>query len=217
MTHLAVVACVAGLLLSLVGEGTDRFALRAVGKTIASLAFVAHAVLLDVPAAQPHGAWFLAAFVLSFVGDLALLGEQKPFLLGGIGAFLLAHVAYAAAFLGLAPSWVGVLVTAVPIALLGALVARALLPRAGSLAKPVVAYVVVIGAMVALAGGVAARGGPGTALALVAAVLFFVSDLFVARQRFVQRTPWNRYVGLPLYYAAQLLFGVAGAALAAPA
>jgi hypothetical protein len=32
-----------------------------------------------------------------------------------------------------------------------------------------------------------------------------VSDILVARQRFVREAAWNRLVGLPLYYAAQLL------------
>jgi len=37
------------------------------------------------------------------------------------------------------------------------------------------------------------------------AALFFLSDALVARQRFVHPSPWNRVVGLPLYYGAQWL------------
>jgi uncharacterized membrane protein YhhN len=42
-------------------------------------------------------------------------------------------------------------------------------------------------------------------IGVVGAVLFAASDLFVARERFVKSTAINTSVGLPLYYAAQLL------------
>ena len=42
-------------------------------------------------------------------------------------------------------------------------------------------------------------------MVLAGAVLFFLSDLGVARDRFVSPGVWNRAVGLPLYYGAQLL------------
>lgn len=195
--------CGVGLVVTLVGEVRGVFALRALGKTAASLGFLAFGLERGLPGLAPHGPWMLAALVLSLVGDLALLGESKRAVLGGIAAFLLAHVAYAAAFvtLGIEPSWAAG--ATLPLAVGGGLVLRALWGRAGRLAPAVAAYVAVITVMVALAAGVAAHRGTGW---LVAAVLFFVSDLFVARQRFVVRTPTNRLFGLPLYYAAQLAF-----------
>ncbi len=39
-----------------------------------------------------------------------------------------------------------------------------------------------------------------------AAVMFYFSDLAVARDRFVEPGPVNRLWGLPLYYAAQFVF-----------
>jgi hypothetical protein len=49
--------------------------------------------------------------------------------------------------------------------------------------------------------------GLGTARSEIwlGALLFYLSDLFVARQRFVVRQPLNPLLGLPLYYAAQYL------------
>jgi uncharacterized membrane protein YhhN len=41
---------------------------------------------------------------------------------------------------------------------------------------------------------------------LLAAEMFYLSDICVARNKFVQRSCWNSAVGLPLYYIAQLLF-----------
>ncbi len=73
----------------------------------------------------------------------------------------------------------------------------------GPMRGPVAAYVVVITGMVALAAGTARRGGAGWLL--VGAVMFYISDLFVARQQFVKRELRNRALGLPLYYAAQLV------------
>jgi uncharacterized membrane protein YhhN len=69
---------------------------------------------------------------------------------------------------------------------------------------PVAVYVGVISVMV-----VAAFGTSGTLVdprIPTAAVLFVISDVFVARQQFVVQDPWNRIVGLPTYYSAQVLF-----------
>lgn len=76
----------------------------------------------------------------------------------------------------------------------------AVAPRAGSLKLPVAAYSLVIAAMVATA-----LAQPRGWTAPVGAVLFAVSDLAVARQRFVTESLANRLVGLPLYDAGQLL------------
>jgi uncharacterized membrane protein YhhN len=136
------------------------------------------------------------------VGDTALVrkGRGAAFTIG-LAAFLAAHVAYAASFVaGGVDVGVGA-VALVPIGAIGVVVGRALLPRvSSSLRVPVAAYVAAISVMLALA---VAHGAPR---AIVAAALFYVSDLFVARERFVAPSPWNGRAGLPLYYAAQLLF-----------
>ncbi|MDR9452217.1 MAG: lysoplasmalogenase family protein, partial [Acidimicrobiia bacterium] len=68
---------------------------------------------------------------------------------------------------------------------------------------PVVAYVVIISAMVATAVGATSAGAPG--LVVVGAIAFFISDLAVARDRFVAPGFGNRVWGLPLYYLGQIL------------
>lgn len=89
---------------------------------------------------------------------------------------------------------------------------RWLAPRAGRLARPVVAYVAVISAMVAAAVAHAAHtpDAPGLAL-LGAALAFYVSDLGVARERFVVSGFVNKLVGQPLYFGAQLVFAAVAA------
>ena len=85
------------------------------------------------------------------------------------------------------------------------IVGRWLLPNVeGGMKGPVIAYILVISSMVALAAGTV--GAHGLPLILIAAVTFYASDLFVARQRFVTQSSLNRLIGLPLYYAAQIAF-----------
>jgi uncharacterized membrane protein YhhN len=45
----------------------------------------------------------------------------------------------------------------------------------------------------------------GRMAAFVGALSFFVSDIFVARQRFLKAEFVNRLIGLPLYYGGQFL------------
>jgi uncharacterized membrane protein YhhN len=97
------------------------------------------------------------------------------------------------------------LVTAAALVMPATVVGVWLWTPAGREMRPVVvAYIVVISAMVAGAVGAVAAGAPG--VIAVAAPLFYVSDLFVARNRFVAPGFVNRLAGLPLYYAAQILF-----------
>jgi uncharacterized membrane protein YhhN len=101
----------------------------------------------------------------------------------------------------------GVVVCALPMVLFGGWVNRWLAPHTGDLARPVVAYIVVICAMVIAAGG-AAWSQPDTGRLVLggAAVVFVLSDLCVAFDRFISPGPWVRTVGLPLYFGAQWLF-----------
>lgn len=171
---------------------------RAVGKIGASATFVALALALGVEGGFERGV--LAGLVLSALGDALLLSARRPAFLGGLVAFLLAHVAYAGAFCSVSrPSpWVGLVVFAVTGAVL-----RWLWPGLGEMRAPVIAYCAAIAAMLWLALGVdraEVRSG---------ALLFYLSDLLVARDRFVRPGLANRVVGLPLYYAGQLLLALA--------
>lgn len=197
-------ALLAALVSALVtAELFERRGARALMKTLASLTFVgAGALLLRLDTSA--GGLLMVGLVLSLVGDLALLAKgNKPLFLLGLGAFLAAHLCYAAAF------WAhGVDGTATWVA--GAVLLGAGVPLSawlsrhvrGSMRAPVAAYVVAISVMVALAAG--AFGDGGRATLVVGAVLFYLSDLCVARERFVAPSKWNGIFGLPLYYAGQL-------------
>lgn len=192
---------------------TDRRATHIAAKLGASAAMVALAGSLG---AQQHeyGRWILAGLMLSAVGDALLLSSRERWFLGGLAAFLLAHVAYIVAFHMRPLSLVAWCVAAAAMALVIVAVGRWLWPRlAGFMRVAVGAYLIVIGAMVACAVAVAAAslaGWPAT-LAAVSAIAFAASDLSVARDRFVAPGRINGLWGLPLYYAAQI--GLAWSAL----
>ena len=200
-------ACAGSTVLGVVGLLLSERAGHRTGaricKPLASLGFVLLAWVLGA-SATAYGRWVLAALALSWLGDVLLLSRAAAVFLAGLGAFLLAHVCYALGFLGLgvAAPWLGV--GGAGAALGGALILRLLVPvTEGGMRAAVIAYVVVIAAMVALSAS--ATGATGRAAPLVGALAFALSDVSVARDRFVAPGFANSAWGLPLYYAAQLV------------
>ena len=187
----------------LASEYADSRAGKWVFKPLASTGFLVAAWgagALD----SGYGRWIFLGLVLSFGGDVLLIPKASASFLAGLVSFLLGHVAYAVAFAarGLDPVWV--VAAAVPAAVAVWAVLRWLMPHVESKMKgPVYAYVGVITAMVLFAAGTV--GAAGRPLILLGALSFYVSDLAVARERFVSHTFWNRAWGLPLYYGAQLV------------
>jgi uncharacterized membrane protein YhhN len=176
-------------------------------KPIAAAGFVA-AALAEGATASPYGVWILAGLVLSFAGDVLLIPRgAQGFFLAGLGSFLLAHVAYTIAFAvrGLAPA--SVAMAAVPVAAAGLFALRYLWPHvqrnAPKLQAPVLAYMAVISSMVVTAAGT--FGHAADWRIPLGAIAFYLSDLAVARQRFVADHLSNKAWGLPLYFGAQLL------------
>jgi len=213
----AIAATVAGALALgglLLAECAERRDLRYRTKPAASLAFLIVALAcgalrggLDAP--MP---WIAIGLVLGAVGDVLLMFPGERAFLGGLVAFLAGHVAYVIAFAREVPiRWwpdaPAALTIPVIAAALGAL--GYLWRHLGAMKIPVIAYVAVITTMVigALVCEWAVRNGPlHQHVATAGAILFFASDLSVARDRFVHPGFVNRAWGLPAYYAGQLLF-----------
>lgn len=166
------------------------------------------------------GGWFgtlvAAALAFSWLGDVALLGDGDGAFAAGLGAFLVAQSAYAAAFLmhvrgGPArqplPAWT----LAAGVVACGILVGTTVVSRAPRpLAVPVGVYATAITAM----GGAAALRLRGTSLASFATVflgaeLFIVSDALLAANRFVAPLPAARFAVMSTYCLGQFLI-VAG-------
>jgi uncharacterized membrane protein YhhN len=126
-------------------------------------------------------------------------------------AFLVTHACYLVAAgplvaLGrVGPLWGGLLV--VPLLLLGGLTYWASWPNLGKLKLPVAIYILVLVAMtlVALWAWLSAPRAPGRLLLGLGSVLFFVSDISVARERFIKPSFRNQLWGPPCYFSAQFL------------
>lgn len=196
----------AALAAYLYAEHTGRRVVQWIAKPLASTGFIGVALLLD-PLSNVYGRWVMLALGLSMVGDICLISKEKLPFLAGLSSFLLGHVAFAVAFVLLGVDWVMVGVSVGLMGAVGVGVYRWLRPGVPEpMRPPVVAYVVIICAMVAAAMGAWSAGAP---LAIpVAASMFWLSDISVARARFKDAPFSNRLWGLPLYYAAQLVFAL---------
>ena len=174
-------------------------------KSLASTLFVITAILAGA-LASPYGRIMLVGLVLSWLGDVLLIPRRQRFFVAGLASFLLAHLAYSAAFLLKPLAVLPLSLAAIAMAVFAVIIVRWLwphLPR--NLRAAVVAYVAAISLMVVLAAGTTVAIGFGL---LIGAVMFAVSDVFVARDRFVSASVTNRFRGLPLYYSAQLVFAL---------
>jgi uncharacterized membrane protein YhhN len=156
---------------------------------------------MAVPGVRP---WIVIALVASLAGDVLLLPPGR--LTGGLVAFLLAHLAYLAAFAQLPGSvpWLAVgLVAALVVA---ATVGRALViaARGAGLAAPVAAYLVVICAMAVAA---TRTGNPA---AIAGAWLFVTSDTLLGWGTFRGSGSRNgRVAVIVTYHLAQLVLVLA--------
>jgi uncharacterized membrane protein YhhN len=194
------VAAVAGLLAA---EGRGWRPGVWLFKPLASAAFL-WAALARGALGTGYGRLVLAALALGALGDVLLIPRDRRAFMTGLGTFLLGHVVFAAAFLTRPFSPAAAGLAALGMAAFGRAVLgwlRPHLPR--RLIVPVVAYVVVIGVMVATAAG--ASFGTERAAFLAGAAMFALSDLSVARRRFVEPRFAEAAWGLPLYFAAQFV------------
>ncbi|MEJ7601394.1 MAG: lysoplasmalogenase [Kofleriaceae bacterium] len=205
---IATIVCAVACATLVVAEWRALAGLRIAAKTIASIAFL---VVGYGAASGSFGEWMFIGLVFGAIGDVALLGRGRGAFLAGLGAFLVGHVAYVVGIAQLVEpaAWLGHAgwLAAVP-GVAGIAVVAGLWTRLRSLKVPVLAYVAAIVAMV-IAATAAARAGalpePQNCWLPIGAGLFFISDLAVARDRFVGRSFTNKLWGLPAYYAAQLL------------
>ena len=180
--------------------------LEYVCKPLATVSIVLIAVLADDPL-SPRYQWLIVlGLIASLLGDIFLMLPEH--FLPGLVSFLVAHLAYIAAFTlagdGTAPLWY-----LIPFLLYGVLMLRWLWPHLGSLRGPVIVYMVVILLMAWQAANrwIETRQD-GTLLALAGAYLFVMSDSALAVERF--RGTWRSaplWV-LSTYFAAQWLIAL---------
>lgn len=173
-------------------------------KPTAAVGFVALALTVGALETN-YGTIVFVGLLLSLGGDVLLIpDESKTAFKAGIASFLIGHMAYTIAFLTLAID----LTAALSVAMIGSVIAffvlRWLRPHVEpDMRVPVYAYIAVISVMLITAAGAAtATQRPDI---FVGALLFYCSDLAVARDKFVHASFWNGAWGLPFYFVAQLI------------
>lgn len=204
MNGLTIAALAATALIAVVdwyAVHTANQRLEDVAKPLTMVALIVAALALD-PVDGTARAWFVAALVLSMLGDIFLLRSETRFV-PGLASFLLGHLAYVVGLRMLGTSAAGLIVAIVIVLLamptIALPVVRAV--RRGSepeLLGPVAAYIVVISAMVL------AAGGTGIAIALIGALFFYASDALIAWNRFVQPLAWGRIAIIVTYHVGQV-------------
>lgn len=150
-----------------------------------------------------YGIWVLGALLASWWGDVLLIPRSEKIFRVGVVCFLIGHLGFAVAFYLRGVS-LGASAIAAPIAIVVALmVLRWLRPTVpDDMRIAVFAYVAVISTMLVLAIGTVAHSW--SYVIIIGASMFYLSDLAVARDRFVAPSFWNGTWGLPLYFGGQL-------------
>ena len=181
-------------------------------KPLSTLLVISVALLSFLtPGVQP---WYtlsiLLALVFSLGGDLALMFKSARAFQIGLVLFLLAHVVYTVAFTlpnGFQPQD---LITGTVLLILAVVLYLYISPGLGSMRGPVVLYTLVITLMVNR--GISTFFGDAFSLKQawlisVGAVLFWLSDLVLAVNRFGRPFRYHK-LSLLLYYGGQLLIAL---------
>ena len=183
-------------------------------KLVASSIFVCffyyYAPKLDI-----FGKSIFIAFSFSFLGDVLLIPKSKnQYFVAGIAAFAIAHLAFSYAFIQLPINLLNFLLSAVISCVAGAAVylwLRPHLQRKYRIMVPSYLIIIIIMVTTGISAGITAglRVGINSPIMWIASgsLIFAISDIFVARNRFIKPKLINRLVGLPLYYTAQIMTG----------
>jgi len=151
-----------------------------------------------------YGQIVLAGLIACALGDVALLSRGNPFLFKlGMVAFAIGHLLYAGAFfrLGIQPIYALLALFVMGMVSLG--VYKYLRPSLpADMVGAVLIYICIITLMVVTS------IGTRQILLIIPAIMFAVSDIFVARDRFVTRKASNALLISPLYFGAQALFAL---------
>ena len=193
-----------------VGVLRERKPLEYVCKPLAMVALVGAALALE-PIDSSQRAWFVAALVLSMLGDIFLMlpdrdmGRADTFTFG-LASFLLGHLAYIIGFLarGVGSPWViAALVATLPIlVVIGGRVIRGARAKDPRLGVAVTVYMVVLVAMLDVA------WWSGVAAAMAGALLFVASDAMIGWSRFVAPFRNHHIAIIVTYHLAQALLVV---------
>lgn len=179
-------------------------------KPLTTLIIAIGAAFLIRPAPPLYRALIVAGLGCSLGGDILLMLPAER-LIAGIAAFLLAQIAYVAAFSLGNPVHGDQLAWLLPFLLFCAAVLADRWRVLGRFRGPVVVYVAVISIMAwraVMRGRAAVIPRETFVVGAVGACLFVLSDALVLLRRFGRALPGAQTIELATYWAAQLLIAV---------
>jgi uncharacterized membrane protein YhhN len=154
----------------------------------------------------------LSGLLLCLIGDVCLIFFfNKKVFTAGLVSFLAGHIMYTIAFLKFGETGIVMSAAAVISMLISTFIFISLKPHLGNMTGSVSAYIIIITAMVISAASFMnneTNDINGRILIITGAILFYASDVFVSRHRFVKKEFVNRAVGLPMYYTAQFMIAL---------
>ena len=154
-----------------------------------------------------YGKLIFIGLCFSWWGDAFLIKGGETFFLLGLISFLIAHILYCSAFFFRGINWkwaIGSLTIIIPMVVL--IMSDMFSHVTPDMKIPVAVYTAVITTMVMLSVGT--QGVKPSLLILFGAILFYFSDVSVARGQFMD-TAFPEYVwGLPMYYGGQILLAI---------
>jgi len=180
-------------------------------KPLTMLILISMVVLLPTNATlgEYYRPLIIGGLLFGLVGDIFLMLPSRP-LLFGLGAFLIGHLLYIAAFVqGITPTLSAIYVPIIIATLLISLLYfRALGSHAGRLKWPVAAYMSIIGIMGLLGIYRGLEGMPAGVWVAIGAVLFAISDGILAIKEFRQNFHAAQGLLTSTYYSAQACLAV---------
>ena len=196
--------CAVGVCIALAGERYSNRFVSATGKLAAASAYIAAAGSAGA-AGSPYGQVLLLGMAFCWLGDLLLVSNSsRSLFLLGLASFLTGHLAYIGAFATRGVFYPAALAAGLVMAVFAWRIWRWLRPHLDNgMHRPVRMYVIAISLMMAMAVGAYAGGGKWQIP--LGALLFLLSDLAVARDRFIAPGFINRAWGLPAYFCGQML------------
>ncbi|MBM3182007.1 MAG: lysoplasmalogenase [Chloroflexi bacterium] len=157
--------------------------------------------------------WFGLGLLLSLAGDVLLMISLDRFFLAGLVAFLFAHVAYVIGFNTPVPEMsVWGIALAIFIGLGGARVVRRIIDALaaqgqGRMRGPILVYSIIISLMIlsAMLKLTDVKWEAGAALLVsLGAILFYISDIILAWNKFVSPLQHGRIYNIAAYHLGQI-------------
>ncbi|PWK53236.1 lysoplasmalogenase [Pleionea mediterranea] len=189
----------------LIADAVKQPKLSAVLKVVTSALLVIYCFHIYFQQPSTYGVLIVIAITLGALGDVCLISKQKLWFVIGLSVFLLGHLVFIAAFLQYdfnpAESMAGMI--GIGIAMYAVFNHIKSKLETTAMKAAVIIYMLTIAIMAAIALSIRVEG-EHTLIGL-GAILFLLSDYFVANNRFNKTRLYNRAIGLPLYYSAQFI------------